>query len=102
MPHYNALTVTQKSQVTFLFCDEIFGTDPTLYDYELVGQVVKGRVKIEMQSEKRDKTRVSASVSVMVMPFITDEMLRRRDAALRSLAKRIVERMVEQNVITNS
>jgi hypothetical protein len=94
---YASLTEAQREQVAFLFCDELFHTDPSEYEYELTGETVTGRRKAEggrmnaIHSKKARKAQVHITVNVTA----NEEGQRAAAMAIKELARNIVARMIQ-------
>jgi hypothetical protein len=96
--NYTSLTDAQRKQVAFLFCDEIFHTDPSEYEYELTGETVTGRSRIAQKdgaeaihAKKARKVQVSITVNVIA----TEDGQRAAAMTIKELARAIVARMIQ-------
>jgi hypothetical protein len=104
MTTYASLTPAQQAQAAYLFADELMGSDPTLYEYELIGETVVGRAAISDQRSAVNARKphiVAVNVAVREVPdaFITVEMMRRSDVTFQSLARRVVERIIQNQSV---
>lgn len=100
--NYQSLTPLQREQVAFLFCDDLFGTDPNGYEYELIGECVIGRVKLtaissQLLAHVRKPHAVAVNVAVRDVPsaFVTVEMSRDAEIAIKEIARSVVARLIQ-------
>lgn len=99
MTTLSALTPRQREQAATLFFDEIFGTNPDDFEYELNGDDVAGRKRLHATNETPRKPRhVDVTMSVMDAPNVTDGQIRAMEIVYQSMARRIVQRLVSQTV----
>jgi len=102
MTAYSALTASQRARAAYLFADETFGTDPRAYEYEVNGGEVVGRVKQTDVSGQpsavhvRKPHTVMVNVTVKEVPetYITLEMNRNAQQAIKDIARHLVEQMI--------
>jgi hypothetical protein len=98
--NYSTLTPAQQAQAAYLFADDVFGTDPNAYDYEVNGKDIIGRSCIAHNSDRihaRKPHSVSVNVAVRQVPdeFITSEMSRNAEQAINDFARSAVERITQ-------
>jgi len=99
--NYSSLTPAQREHVAFLFADEIFGTDPNGYEYELIGEMVVGRVKTVISDQSSVHVRkphaVAVNVAVREVPsaFVTVECQRDAEIAIKEIARSVVARLIQ-------
>ena len=103
--NYSSLNTMQREQVAFLFCDEIFGTNPNEYEYELNGETVVGRCKLtaissELLAHVRKAHAVAVNVVVRDTPsrYVTLEMSRTAQITIEEIARSILARLVTNQV----
>lgn len=103
---YSSLTPAQRDQVAFLFADEIFGTDPSAYEYELTGETVTGRVRLSALSGQRSvhvrkPHSVTVNVAVRDVPeaLVTVEMRRDAQMSIQQIARNVVARLIQSNQV---
>ena len=103
--NYQSLTPLQREHVAFLFADEIFGTDPNGYEYELMGEMVIGRAKISRSARNdnvhvRKAHAVAVNVAVREVPsaFVRVECQRDAEIAIKEIARNIIARLISQPV----
>ena len=88
--NYHSLTPKQQDDVTYLFADECFQSDPKTYDYELINDQVVARLpKIAVYASRKHDQRTE--VVLRADPHITDDQARCADAASKSLALLLVK-----------
>jgi hypothetical protein len=101
MTAYSTLTAPQRERADYLFADAIFGTNPHAYEYELKGDDVIGRSRLNKNGEGAVHARKPRTVQVNVFTqevptaYITLEMDRHAEYAIQDLARSIVKRLVE-------
>lgn len=95
---YDTLTKEQIEQVDYLFADEIFGTDPNAYLYELSNGKITGRRINGTQTKKQGRAQRSAPVIVHKReePNITPELIDRANMSMEALAVSIAEKLFMQ------
>lgn len=99
MTTYDALTPQQREQVTDLFCDSAFETDPTQYVYALTGDVVAWRKAITAANiTPRKPRRVSVTTYVMDTPRVTPEQVHSMERVYQAIARRIIARSIVSSV----
>jgi hypothetical protein len=99
---YQSLTPAQRDQAAFLFADDIFGTDPNAYEYELTGAMVTGRIQrtainSKLLAHARKPHAVAVNVAVRDIPgqFVTVEMDRTATTTIQEIARNVVARLVQ-------
>lgn len=93
---YQSLTPAQVEQVRFLFADELIGTDPRGYEYEIQGEEVIARIANDQHTTKvhiRKAHTVTMKVAVMDLPdqFVTVEMSRSARVTVNEIARSVLE-----------
>ncbi len=101
--NYSSLTPAQHEQVAFLFADDLFGTDPAAYEYELLGDTVIARARLDRSplcANVRKPRTVRVNVCVREVPdaFLTVEADREIKYAIREIARSVVKRLIYQPV----
>jgi len=101
--NYQSLTSQQRAQVAYLFADDVFGADPSAYEYEVNGGMVAGRTAISDQrpAVRKKPHNIAAHVTVRETPeaYVTTQAQRETDLAIQSIARSVVERIIKsQNV----
>ena len=92
--NYLSLTHAQRARVEYLFADDVFGTDPTSYEYEVNARgEVTGRTRISRsgREETMSKRQPSAVITVRAEETITEEALSNQIQFMKSLASRIIQ-----------
>lgn len=103
---YSSLTPAQREQAAFLFADDIFGTDPNAYEYELTGEMVTGRIQLaaissELLTHVRKPHAVAVNVAVREVPcqFVTVEMDRTATITIQEIARNIVAQLIQVKLV---
>jgi hypothetical protein len=101
---YSSLTPAQQTQAAYLFADEVFGTDAHDFDYEIKDNAIIGRSRIVKNGDavhNRKPHTVSVNMCVRDVPaeFVTVEMDRNAAYAIQTIARNIVERMIQSQTV---
>lgn len=96
---YEALNEKQAAQVAYLFCDELFATDPRAYLYELdrEGDVCT-RTLINPVSPERAQHKPTVKLIAQVDAYPSQEALDRAAAAMDSLAASLAEQIYQHQM----
>jgi len=103
MTAYSSLSHAQLEDVTYLFADHIFGTDPAAYEYRLDDSgVVIGRCAIFQTPPQKDrpgrKPKATQTAHALPVParHLTDEQILQARLALKHLARLGLERYLNE------
>lgn len=102
--NYQSLTPAQRDQVVFLFADEIFGTDPNDYEYELIGEMVTWRSRLNAEGRMQNVRKphsIAVNVAVREVPsaFVRVECQRDAEYAIQQIARSVVARLIQVNSV---
>jgi hypothetical protein len=101
---FSDLNERQLAQVVYLFADSIFGTDATVYAYELATNGdVKGRSRIagngDAAGSQRARQNSTMHVHMIEEVNITDELIRHASMSMDALAASIAQCIYQSNPI---
>lgn len=94
MTSYSSLTDTQREQVRFLFCDDLFGTKPESYEYELTGETVTRR-KAVISKQSPVHARKPRKVKTMMQVIEIADADHSAEAVIKDMARRVVARLIQ-------
>jgi len=96
---FATLSHDQRAQVHSLFADDVFGTDPRTYRYEINSSGdVTGRINDQPPSlPKRAHQSAPVKVTIMEAP-ITDATLQHARMSMDALAASIAEKLYQSNL----
>lgn len=95
MTPYSSLTPAQRQQVAELFLDDVFGNDPTAFEYLIQDGNVTGRAKVTTPisaARARKARNIRATVTVREAPGTADDQRAAR-YVIQSIARSVVERI---------
>ena len=89
---YHSLTTDQQARAAYLFADEVFGTDPSAYAYEVdkSGRIT-GRKPNQLTVTTANRARQSAPVTVTTTEeaTLTDDLIHHARMSMDALAASI-------------
>ena len=102
--NYQSLTTAQRDQVAYLFADDVFGEDPSAYEYEVNGGMVAGRSRIAENSgavHAKKARNIAACITVRETPeaYVTKQSQRETAYAIQSIARSVVERLIKSQTV---
>lgn len=101
MTIYASLSAAQQAQAAWLFADELMGTNQHEYEYELMGETVIGRVRIDGNSDgvhARKPHAIAVNIAVRDA-IVTVEMKRDAEFTIKELARKISARLIQSQPV---
>lgn len=94
---YQSLTQDQHAQVAHDFADDLFGSDPAAFDYAVnnIGQVISRTPLDHGQPGRISRGKVQVSITMREETNITEDMVRRANAAISMLAADILKQILQ-------